>query len=150
MAKDGKNVLNPDSFEKFRKRALDKPETRRAYLAEMQKLDEDPDTRFAMAGRVGSILRAARQKSGKTQAQQSADSGMLQSEISRIENGGGSLGPSMETIVNYAHALDMEVVLMLKPREAKLPLELVEPADESADEAKAVSDMSRVRLWGVF
>ncbi|QOT79840.1 helix-turn-helix domain-containing protein [Cupriavidus basilensis] len=150
MAKDGKNVLNPDSFETFRKRALDKPETRRAYLAETQMLDEDPDTRFAMAGRVGSILRAARQKSGKTQAQQSADSGMLQSEISRIENGGGSLGPSMETIVNYAHALDMEVVLMLKPREAKLPLELIEPADESADEAKAVSDMSRVRLWGVF
>ncbi|MDW3685699.1 helix-turn-helix transcriptional regulator [Cupriavidus sp. CV2] len=150
MAKDSKNPLNPDSFETFRKRALGRPETRRAYLAEMQELDENPDTRFAMAGRVGSILRAARQKRGKTQAQQSADSGMLQSEISRIENGGGSLGPSMETIVNYAHALDMEVVLMLKPREAKLPLELVEPADDSADDTPSAPAARKVRLWGVF
>jgi transcriptional regulator with XRE-family HTH domain len=95
-------------------------------------------------------LRAARQKRRLTQAEQAEASGILQSEISRIETGGGTLGPSMETMVNYAHALDMEVVLMLKPRESALPADLVRMFGEAEAKDGGAADEGAVRLWGIF
>jgi transcriptional regulator with XRE-family HTH domain len=146
MSKESSSV-----FEKFKARALAKPETAREYRARMDKLEKDPEARLSLlAPQVGRILRAARQKRRLTQAEQAEASGILQSEISRIETGGGTLGPSMETMVNYAHALDMEVVLMLKPRESALPADLVRMFGEAEAKDGGAADEGAVRLWGIF
>lgn len=138
-------------FEKFKARALSDPKTARIYRAEEARLHKDPEVRLsALAPHVGRILRAARQKRERTQAQQSQTSGILQSEISRIENGGGTLGPSMETIVNYAHALDMDVVLMLKPRESELPANLLRVYGDADEAGEDTAETGNLRLWGVF
>lgn len=149
MSHDARKLLRPDAFDKFRTQALSHPETRAAYEAQALSLETDSRERYARAGGIGRLLREARVMRGRTQADQAAQSGVLQSEISRIEAGAGTKGPSMETIVNYAHSLDMDVVVILKPRETQWPASLVDADAKTADkQGEAASQGSP--LWGVF
>jgi transcriptional regulator with XRE-family HTH domain len=150
MKKDKTKLQNPNAFDEFRKQALTNPETRKRFLNIQAELAQSPRARMskpAPSARMGMILRAARVSRGKTQAQQALLTGIGQSEISRLESGGGALGPSMETIVTYAHGMDYDVVVLLKPRENDLSEEMVKSFD-ILDAAR--EDVQSAPLWDVF
>lgn len=142
---------NASAFDEFREQIMGKPKTRERLLNVEAELRENGRAQWAGLApnvRMGLMLRAGRVARGKTQAEQARNSGVLQSEISRLENGGGSLGSSMETIVNYAHDMDYDVVVLLKPREKDLSKEL-QASFEVLDDM-TTKDAQSGFLWDVF
>jgi transcriptional regulator with XRE-family HTH domain len=147
---DHDELQNGDAFEALREQIMREPATRERLIKVEAELRDDRRALWAGLApnvRIGLMLRAARAVRGKTQREHAQNTGVLQSEISRVENGGGSLGPSMETIVNYAHDMDYEVVVLLKPREQALSKEL-KASFEVLD--GLVEDPQSSSLWDVF
>ena len=68
--------------------------------------------------KIGRLLRQARKLKDLSQTELAARAGVAQSEVSRMESGEGVNGPGFETLVNYAHAMGMDVVVELVDKEA--------------------------------
>lgn len=66
--------------------------------------------------KIGRLLQQARKSAGLSQAEAAGRASIDQSEISRIESGGYSKGPTFETLVRYAHSLGMNLVIELAAR----------------------------------
>lgn len=62
------------------------------------------------SGQFGRLVEAARERKGLTQAALAAQVGVQPPQISRIES--GSKGPSYETLVSIAVALDIDLNLL--------------------------------------
>ena len=80
--------------------------------------------------RLGQLLRRARRARSMSQENMAKLSGIDQGDLSRIENGEGERGPTLETLVKYAHALDLDLLVALTDKPAR------------ADSARARGDQS--------
>ncbi|WP_175796584.1 helix-turn-helix domain-containing protein [Burkholderia anthina] len=86
-----------------------------------RKLMEDRDARDAYVAqdrlvRLGQLLRRARKSRGLTQFDVHRRSGIDQADLSRIENGEGERGPTLETLIKYAQALDLDLCIAFADR----------------------------------
>jgi transcriptional regulator with XRE-family HTH domain len=70
-------------------------------------------------GKLGRLLRRARETSNLRQQEVASVAGIAQGDISRIEHGLGERGPTFDTLVRLAHAQGMELVLELVPQDKK-------------------------------
>ncbi len=61
--------------------------------------------------RFGRMMRAARESQGLTQAGLAERLSISQSEVSRLEKGEGVNGPTFDRIVQFAHALGLQLVV---------------------------------------
>jgi transcriptional regulator with XRE-family HTH domain len=89
------------SLKQFKKRALARPEVRRAYVA--------AEEEFAF---LDEVLKA-RAQAGLTQAEVAARIGTTQSAIARLESPQPKHSPSIATLQRYAKALGCRVQLRL-------------------------------------
>ncbi len=97
----------PDTFKKFKTRALARPEVKQAY----DQMDEE----FAF---LEEVLKA-RAAAGLTQAEVAARIGTTQSAIARLESPTNRRFPSVETLQKYARALGCRVEIKFVPDERK-------------------------------
>ena len=84
---------------------LDDPEFRKVWE------ESQPDFQVTLA------IAKARAKTGMTQKQLSEKTGIIQSEISKMENGNGN--PSLKTLKKLAAGLGMRLVISFEPIEAE-------------------------------
>lgn len=68
-------------------------------------------------GKLGRLLRRARETSNLRQQEVAELAGIAQGDISRIEHGLGERGPTFDTLVRLARAHRMELVLQLVPQD---------------------------------
>ncbi|NIF69594.1 helix-turn-helix transcriptional regulator [Burkholderia sp. Ap-962] len=76
--------------------------------------DEDAREAFVVQDRVvrlGQLLRSTRKERGLTQRAIFERTGIDQADLSRIENGEGERGPTLDTLVKYAHALELDLCI---------------------------------------
>ena len=97
-----KKTASPRSWAAIKRAKPDTKERRDAY--------RDARDAFALAER----LRAARERSGMTQAELASRIGSTQPAIARLEAGG--VTPSLETLRRIAAALGLELVVELRTR----------------------------------
>ncbi|HKR43909.1 MAG TPA: helix-turn-helix transcriptional regulator [Paraburkholderia sp.] len=67
--------------------------------------------------KLGDLYREMRQAQHRSQSSIAEKVGIDQGDVSRLENGEGERGPTVETLVKYADALELEVVVALVPRQ---------------------------------
>lgn len=93
-------------------------------LSELRdQLMENPEFKAGYEARdrlikIGRLLKQARKVRDLSQTELAVRAGVAQSEVSRMESGEGVNGPGFETLVNYAHAMGMDVVVELVEKEA--------------------------------
>lgn len=93
-------------------------------LSELRdQLMENPEFKAGYEARdrlikIGRLLKQARKIKDLSQTELAVKVGVAQSEVSRMESGEGVNGPGFETLVSYAHAMGMDVVVELVEREA--------------------------------
>lgn len=86
-----------------------------------QKIQDLPDGRKAYEEqdrivKLGHLLRRARRARGMSQQTMATLCGINQADLSRLENGESERGPSTETLVKYARALDLNLMIALTER----------------------------------
>lgn len=69
---------------------------------------------------LGHMLRSVRKDRGWTQTQVAEAAGIDQADVSRLENGEGERGPTLDTLVKYAHALQVRLDIGLSKDRDKL------------------------------
>lgn len=94
------------------------------YRAARDKLLARPNVRAAYdeqreLGKLGRLLRRAREASNLRQQEVALLAGIAQGDISRIEHGLGERGPTFDTLVRLVHAHNMELVVELAPKDKK-------------------------------
>jgi DNA-binding XRE family transcriptional regulator len=99
----------PDPLTQF---TYNTPELAAAKLAES--LDEAPPV-WVKLGDVGAYLRATREEYGQTLDELEEESGIGRARLSRIENGLHP-NPTVQTLVRMAAALDLDLMVTLRPR----------------------------------
>lgn len=67
--------------------------------------------------KLGDLFREIRQGQQRSQSSIAEKVGIDQADVSRLENGEGERGPTVETLVKYADALDLELIVALVPRQ---------------------------------
>ena len=102
----------------FKKRMAENPEFRETYE------DGEPDFQIMYA------IASARADTGMTQKEVAEKSGIIQAEISKMEN--GNANPSLKTLKKLAKGLNMKLVIRFEPlpsqiNEEPIPLEIVQP-----------------------
>lgn len=97
------------TLEKFRARALARPDVKKAY--------DDLDEEFAF---LDEVLRA-RAEAGLTQAEVAERVGTTQSAIARLESAEPKHSPSIATLQKYAKALGYRVQIRLIKNEGGTP-----------------------------
>ena len=106
------------TFKDYLNERLEDPEFRKIWE------ESQPDYQIVLA------LAKARAKTGMTQKELSEKSGVMQSEISRIENGNGN--PSLKTLRKLAKGMNMRLVIYFEPvdKNAEIPDTVKEPEYE--------------------
>ncbi len=104
---------------------MEEPEFRKAYE------NYEPDFQIMKA------IAGARAKTGMTQKEVSEKTGIIQAEISKLEN--GNANPSIKTLKKLAAGLNMRLVISFEPIEEKktdnitpIPLDIQVPEYEYA------------------
>ena len=132
-------------------------------LSELRdQLMENPEFKAGYEARdrlikIGRLLKQARKIRDLSQTELAVKVGVAQSEVSRMESGEGVTGPGFETLVNYAHAMGMDVVVELIEKEASgqdmVSIEALgelTAADKESVEVSTTVPVARQRLREVF
>ena len=108
------------TFRNYLNERLEDPEFRKVWE------ESQPDYQIVMA------IAKARAKSGMTQKELAEKSGIIQAEISKMEN--GNANPSLKTLKKLAAGMNMKLVISFEPledtKEIPLPVEVGEPEYE--------------------
>lgn len=112
-----------------------------------EQLDIDPEEsrRSDWIGRIGDLLRKARIHRRLTQADVAKEADLNQSYLSRLENAAlATKGPTVDTLLRIADAIDCDVVFALSDRQSHRPIGIVRsdrPGSEIARREKTVDAM---------
>ncbi|MEY1593623.1 helix-turn-helix domain-containing protein [Burkholderia sp. Bmkn7] len=128
-------MTKPRTFEDLRAELMKDPEAREAYVAQGRMV------------RLGQLLRSVRKERGLTQRDVHDRTGIDQADLSRIENGEGERGPTFDTMIKYAHALDLELCIALTPRGTQRLAHLaLESRKTRRDAREELSDLDMVAM----
>ena len=105
-----------------------------------KRMSEDPDFQKICEYdepdfQIMKAIAGTRAKTGMTQKEVADKSGIIQAEISKMEN--GNANPSLKTLKKLAKGLNMRLVISFEPLpeykcEEPIPLEIVQPEYELA------------------